>query len=367
MGEWEKECQDSPEVLDPGLLDLLRSPMVKTVLRQDGCYLVGGDGERFPIEHGIPILIADRALRDHAIASVRGSAGVAATVHTGADRQHRDRTTPQGGATETIDAYRERSASYYTDNYESGNNPDRDARQQIVSRILRDRVDQSMMVLEAGSGPAVLGSQIMRLTNGYVALDLSPENLLAGRARLGSVSSICGDIRSLPFRDASFDAVTAIGCLEYVVPFTAAIQELCRVSKVGATVIATFANRASPGRWWNEFVVHRAVRSRDRRSGTPVYRRRLSSAREVTDLFAAAGARIDELAYLNPGLLGYPVSSLALTRRISTAVVRFVPALQKTGSEILVVAIRQGEHDHLGQETLTASLGSGSLSSPTVP
>ncbi|MDZ5076973.1 hypothetical protein [Nesterenkonia sp. HG001] len=53
-------------VISPDVLEILRCPVTAAPLRQDGDHLVSvsDDTIRYPIEHGVPRLLADAASRD---------------------------------------------------------------------------------------------------------------------------------------------------------------------------------------------------------------------------------------------------------------------------------------------------------------
>jgi uncharacterized protein len=49
-------------ILDPGLLAILRCPLTRSSLRQDGDYLVADiGGLRYPVRDGIPVMLAEEA------------------------------------------------------------------------------------------------------------------------------------------------------------------------------------------------------------------------------------------------------------------------------------------------------------------
>jgi four helix bundle protein len=60
--------------IDPELLDILRCPLTRSRLRQEGDWLVAeqpeGAGLRYPIEDGIPILLIERATLPEGVASI---------------------------------------------------------------------------------------------------------------------------------------------------------------------------------------------------------------------------------------------------------------------------------------------------------
>lgn len=52
----------SPNQLDPGLLAILRCPLTRSPLRQDGDFLVAEvGGLRYPVREGIPVMLVEEA------------------------------------------------------------------------------------------------------------------------------------------------------------------------------------------------------------------------------------------------------------------------------------------------------------------
>lgn len=60
--------------IDPSVLALLRCPLTRSTLRQEGDYLVAdqpeGAGLRYPIRDGIPVLLMDQAELPDGVASL---------------------------------------------------------------------------------------------------------------------------------------------------------------------------------------------------------------------------------------------------------------------------------------------------------
>lgn len=60
--------------IDPSVLALLRCPLTRSTLRQEGDYLVAdqpeGAGLRYPIRDGIPVLLMDQAELPEGVASL---------------------------------------------------------------------------------------------------------------------------------------------------------------------------------------------------------------------------------------------------------------------------------------------------------
>ncbi len=114
-------------------------------------------------------------------------------------------------------------------------------------RFLVSRVDvgRDATVLDVATGTAAVAIELVR-RNGCraVGIDRSPEMLAAGRARVersGLADRIElreGRAESLPFDDASFDALTFTYLLRYVDDPAATLRELARVVRPGGTVAA---------------------------------------------------------------------------------------------------------------------------------
>jgi ubiquinone/menaquinone biosynthesis C-methylase UbiE/uncharacterized protein YbaR (Trm112 family) len=288
------------------LLEILCDPGSNEPLSRDGDWLVGPGDRRWPVVEGIPLLLPE---------------GVGALP----------------GREAIVEASRARSASYYRDNYGVCGNPERQARMRAVAALLGRLVRPGATILDAGAGPATLADEIRSRAARYVALDLSLENLRAGGERVGELDAVVGDVTALPVRAAAVDGVVAAGCLEYVPELPRAIGELCRVVRPGGFVLASFANRRSPRRIWDERVVLKAARLR----GGAIYRRYLHGADEVTELFRRSGADVSEIRYLNPGLIGFPLSELRVLRSAQAGVARRMAAARRLASEFLLVALRQ--------------------------
>lgn len=296
------------------ILGLLACPETRRPLRLDGDQLVAdGPGEhRYPIEEGFPVLVW---------------------------------SSEDPVAKAVVEAFRSRSTTYFADNYGLGQNADRAARQQRVTQLLGQLVHPGAAVLEAGAGPAVLADALAANTGRYVALDLSLENLVAARRRIGEFAGVVGDLAALPVRDEAFDGTVAIGCLEYVQNMEAAVAELCRVTVPGGFILASFASSESPRRWWDEGVVHRAsrMRQRARGRGRSVYERQLTSRARAGHLFLRGGALVERIEPLNPGLIGYPLSGSARVRQAEQRLARRFEPVRARASELLVLARKPGD------------------------
>jgi SAM-dependent methyltransferase len=288
------------------ILPLLACPESQTPLRLEDGALVTAEC-RYRVEAGFPILL------------------------------RRSREAPE--ATAVRNAFRSRSGSYFEDNYASPRNPERARRRSRTAELLEELVSRDSVVLEAGAGPAVLAEVLEPRVSAYVALDLSLDNLLAARDRIGPFAGVIGDLTALPFADGVFDGTVAVGCLEYVDEVDTAVAELCRVTKPGGFVLMSFANARSPRRGWDEAVTNRLSRMRRRRTRS-VYRRRLTTSTAAARMVEGAGATVERVEPFNPGLLGYPLSGLRAVQRVEDALGRRFEPVRRCASELIVLARR---------------------------
>lgn len=105
-------------------------------------------------------------------------------------------------------------------------------------------------VLDIGSGPGVLTSELRLRGYGVYALDVSLEMLR--ETRCGQVGSerephfVQGRLPELPFPTGSFDAAMAIGVLAYLDDPLGGLAEIRRVLKPGGVAILQVSNAACP-------------------------------------------------------------------------------------------------------------------------
>ena len=110
----------------------------------------------------------------------------------------------------------------------------------LVSRVPAD----AARVLDVATGTAAVAIGLARAVPGRTVLgvDQSPEMLAAGRERVARaglgerIELREGRAESLPFEDASFDALTFTYLLRYVDDPAATMRELARVVRPGGTV-----------------------------------------------------------------------------------------------------------------------------------
>ncbi len=115
-------------------------------------------------------------------------------------------------------------------------------------RLVADaRLRSGLRVLDLGSGtgyPAVLAAQTVGPTGSVMGIDLAEQMLEVARRKasslkLNNVTFRTGDVTTLPFESASFDAVTSRFCLMFLPDVPKAAAEIARVLKPGGWLAAS--------------------------------------------------------------------------------------------------------------------------------
>jgi ubiquinone/menaquinone biosynthesis C-methylase UbiE len=99
------------------------------------------------------------------------------------------------------------------------------------------RLEPGATVLDLGAGPGCDSAELRARRLRPVGVDLSMGMLRAGSRELPG-PRVQGDLRALPFADASADGIWANACLLHLVPddLVLAVREISRVSRPGAVV-----------------------------------------------------------------------------------------------------------------------------------
>jgi SAM-dependent methyltransferase len=152
--------------------------------------------------------------------------------------------------------YWKNRAAEFAGHYEGGGGPSG----RIVSWFLSDRekvigswmeVGAGCRVLDAGCGHGPYLLPLARKGATVTGLDVSREMLEMARGRLAeegleAEQMICAPLSEAPLSPGSYDLVLAIGLLDYLDDFRAALAKLASAARPGGRVIFTVPKRPSP-------------------------------------------------------------------------------------------------------------------------
>jgi ubiquinone/menaquinone biosynthesis C-methylase UbiE len=116
---------------------------------------------------------------------------------------------------------------------------------QTLHRLLKP----ASVVADVGCGPAQLASPIMAMGHEYVGIDPNPEMYSLTEEKLRGnprARFLTGPAEEIPLSDASVDAVTCIGVVEYLPDRVRALREVFRILRPRGVAILTFPNLRNP-------------------------------------------------------------------------------------------------------------------------
>jgi ubiquinone/menaquinone biosynthesis C-methylase UbiE len=117
-------------------------------------------------------------------------------------------------------------------------------RLQLVSDLLTAQIEKmdNPDVLECGCGPGDILALLAPLRCRLTGLDLNQRYLDMAAEKIPGAMLINGNAESLPFPDASFDIVYAVGVLPYLSDDRTAAKEIARVTRDGGFVLISVPN-----------------------------------------------------------------------------------------------------------------------------
>jgi ubiquinone/menaquinone biosynthesis C-methylase UbiE len=114
--------------------------------------------------------------------------------------------------------------------------------------------EDGLRVLDVGCGPGEMLLDLLDRGCAVSGMDISESMIELARKntqehpRVSSLDLRVGDITSMPYESATFDAVICAGVIEYLDSDQPALVELCRVLKRGGALIVSVRNAACPAR-----------------------------------------------------------------------------------------------------------------------
>ena len=130
-------------------------------------------------------------------------------------------------------------------------------RERQFSFVSQKRIAVGMLLggrgrlLEVGCGPGIMLPDLLAMGCEVHAIDISAEMIRRAEQRMSGhpLARRChlgvGDVERLEFGEGSFDAVLALGVLEYLPAREGALREMLRVLKPGGHLVLTVPNRAA--------------------------------------------------------------------------------------------------------------------------
>jgi ubiquinone/menaquinone biosynthesis C-methylase UbiE len=172
---------------------------------------------------------------------------------------------------------------------------------------------RSGRVLDVGCGPGLMTDALLERDWEVWGLDCLEPSLACAKASAdaagwaGRVHYVAGDAETLPFPPGAFDAVIAMGVLEYLADPPAFVGETARVLRPGGLLVIAVPSRIAPyhlAQCVLDGVVaplYRAARRRltgtVRRGSIPPHPRRLVIPRRLDRLLARGGFRKEASAF----------------------------------------------------------------------
>lgn len=122
-------------------------------------------------------------------------------------------------------------------------------RRERVVELLDPILGQGMHVLDVGCGTGIMAPVVLGKKAHYQGVDLSKNMILEAKAKYvdietagDSVAFTVADVEKMPFPDAHYDVLMALGLLEYFADPQRVVDEIVRVVKPGGSIIVSVPN-----------------------------------------------------------------------------------------------------------------------------
>ena len=143
----------------------------------------------------------------------------------------------------------EQHAGWWQQVFTEGTDPEYE--EQILP-LAEEGLRGARRVLDVGCGEGQVCRRIGRLGGGVVGVDPTKSQIIAAHRRGGPARFVRAPAASLPFAEATFDAVVVCLALEHVDPFEPALHEVARVLEPGGRFLLFLVHPflQAPGSGW---------------------------------------------------------------------------------------------------------------------
>jgi SAM-dependent methyltransferase len=198
-------------------------------------------------------------------------------------------------------------------------------------------------LLEVGVGSGRLLAALAARGWDVAGVDAAPQMVELTRARVPEARMEVARAEELPFEDASFDAVVAIGVLEYAEVDTS-LRELARVLRPGGRAVLGLLNGSAPVVAWSRAVMHPLARRVKRVAPfgrpLPAPRRRPLSVAETRAALDRAGLSLEYVENVGCAVLPDPLDRLPLAYRAARRAETSQRLRRRLGTQRMVIATR---------------------------
>lgn len=194
-------------------------------------------------------------------------------------------------------------------------------------------------LLEVGVGTGRLLAALAERGWEVTGIDAAPRMVELARERVPSAKLEVGQAEQLPFEDDSFDAVVAIGVLEFA-DLEASLREVARVLRPGGRVVIGVLNGSAPTVAWASAVMHPVARRVKRvlPFGRPLPRLRGRSL--SPELLQVAGLEVESAENLGCAVLPDPLDRLPVAYRAARRAEKSPHLRRVLGTQRMILATK---------------------------
>jgi ubiquinone/menaquinone biosynthesis C-methylase UbiE len=216
---------------------------------------------------------------------------------------------------------------------------------------LLKRIPSGGKVMDAGCGPATMVKELLDAGYEVMGTDIAPHMIeecqkrFAGNPRASFAVAPADD---LPIPDGSYDAVTAMGLLEYLNDEPKTLNEFYRILKPNGVAILTYPHYWSPSRVWNRFthlLAKPLLMVLRRGKPTSGVKHREYTLAPTVQMVRDAGFEVNDIVFYNFKLGFRPLDSWlpVFFMKIAEGLETFcrTPVLRRIGTGFIILATKR--------------------------